>query len=128
MAVTRWLNGVSLACHHNLAKHLHLNNRKFHLLSGVISGRSLWRCVAVAVEGIDDAVGLGRIDEGMVGRVERLSGAHPQEHLGAQAIARGPEVVVVELGVGEVADHWVILLLRVERGELEAERAAVLVC
>lgn len=113
---------MSLTCHHK--EHL---NRKFHSLSGVVAGRSLRRSVAVAVERVDDAVGLRRVDESVVGRVEGLPGAHPEEHLGAEAVARRPEVVVVELGVGEVAHHRVVLLLRVERGELEAERAAVLV-
>lgn len=43
--------------------------------------------------------------EEVEGGVEWQAGAHPQEHSRSQAIARRPEVEVVELGIGQVVRH-----------------------
>lgn len=61
------------------------------------------------------------------GGVERQSSAHPEEHSGAQTVARRPEVVATVASVLQVLGHALGLLLGLERGQLQTQRAAILV-
>lgn len=61
------------------------------------------------------------------GGVEGEAGAHPQEHASAETVARGPEVVAAVAGVLQVLGHGLNLLFRLETGQLQAQRSAVLV-
>lgn len=94
-----------------------------------VAGGALRRGVAVVVDGVEEAGfdAVIRVLEVVEGRVERQTGAHPQEHAGAQPIAGRPEVVFAVAGVLQVLAHRFDLLLRLERRELQAQRAAVLV-
>ena len=93
-----------------------------------VTGRSLGSRVRVVLRDVE-ALGHGvrRVLKVLERRVEGQTGAHPEEHAGAQAVARGPEVVAAVAGVLQVLGHGLDLLLGLERGQLEAQRAAVLV-
>uniref|UniRef100_A0A182Q2V1 Uncharacterized protein n=1 Tax=Anopheles farauti TaxID=69004 RepID=A0A182Q2V1_9DIPT len=91
-----------------------------------VTGGALRRGVAVVVERIH-ADRFRRLLEVVERGVERQTGAHPQEHAGTEPVAGRPEVVLAVAGVLQVLGHRFHLLLRLERGELQAERAAVLV-
>lgn len=94
-----------------------------------VASRPLRRCVAVVIDWVQQTGrhGVVRILEIVERRVERQPGAHPQEHAGAQPIARRPEIVLAVAGVLQVLAHRFHLLFRFERGQLQTERTAVLV-
>lgn len=68
-----------------------------------------------------------RVLEVVEGGVEGQASAHPEEHSSAEAVSGSPEVVATVAGVLQVLGHGLDLLLRLERGQLESQGAAVLV-
>lgn len=79
------------------------------------------------VQVLGHGVHVGGALEVVEGGVEGQAGAHPQEHAGAEAVARGPEVVAAVAGVLQVLSHRLDLLFRLEGGQLQTQRPAVLV-
>lgn len=78
------------------------------------------------VEGVGHWAGV-RVLEVIEGGVERQASAHPQEHASAQTIAGGPEVVATVPGILQVLGHGLDLLFRLEGGQLQAQRSAILI-
>lgn len=78
------------------------------------------------VDGVSHWAGV-RVLEVIEGGVERQARAHPQEHAGAETITGGPEVVATVTSILQVLGHGLDLLFRLEGGQLQAQRSAVLV-
>lgn len=94
-----------------------------------VAGGALWCCVAIVVNwvqqtGLDSIV---RTLEIVESGIEWQSSAHPQEHAGAQTIARCPEIVFTVASILQVLCHRLYLLFRFERRQLQAQRPTVLV-
>lgn len=90
---------------------------------------SLWRCVAIVINGIEQAslYGIGSVLKEVKCGIERQTSAHPKEHAGAQSIARCPEIIIAIACIFQIGGHWLSLFLCFEWGQLQTQRAAILI-
>lgn len=95
-----------------------------------VASRALWCCVAVMIDRIQET----RLNsivwtfEIVECGVERQTGAHPEEHSGAQPIAWCPEIVFTVTGILQILAHRLNFFFRFKRCQLKAQRSTILVC
>lgn len=90
---------------------------------------TLWCCVAVVINWIQLANFNGIIWalEVIEGRIEWQTSAHPQEHAGAQSIARCPEIVFAVASILQILCHRLYFFFCFEWCQLQAQRSTILI-